>query len=648
MTTVSSTAAWAGGLPRAVPPGYACIALRTGETGTVRLCIVVRTQRGNPDPGPLVVLREGTDARVLLGCLADVGGRVLEWVELWCQDTGGLSKTPPAYRGALSNRLLDERWDLRSHVIEKFDVSMGAGALVKTGQPGTSEGPMLVDLSAGGPVAPVDSRSGKRWSVCEDEAVLAKHGATPYGTSVTRHLYQADLGDQSPLVPMEAADARQLGIPGSPTIVTLGGRFMVRPLSPLSFDQYVDTLSGSPYEPGNVDGLVKLLAAAAMGGGGGWLGLSGRTVHSRLAEALHLKVTLIGQAVTAVREAVRASQMPFLNISPETFRVRVTEGGGALPRFWTARALLAECGEGVALPLEGTQTTYYLAARGSVSIYQPAHLMRAVSGRGALRLRNVVGEGGAGVILEGTLSTQERLSPGVNDLLWMRCSISGERVDLYGMIDAQAGLASGELRIRTIAQQFAPETLARIRAVLGVPVPDVSFEMVPLLTSACDLYSLGVLAVRTLLVTRKRSLPVALDEVFSLASQAAGLADSGEDLPGRIARVFESDPRWEKSLGAQHLLEDGGTPAEAFAAIPPRLWHGLLASTIRMFTGLTPDSRCRDFGDAPTGGQHRVFDGVLDDLYAHLKSCRSLITGDFGVNSQIRSVVKDCLKSLRA
>jgi hypothetical protein len=66
-----------------------------------------------------------------------------------------------------------------------------------------------------------------------------------------------------------------------------------------------------------------------------------------------------------------------------------------------------------------------------------------------------------------------------------------------------------------------------------------------------------------------------------------------------------------------------------------------------MFTGLSPDSRCRDLGDAPAGGSQKVFDGVLEDLYALLTACRSLIVSDYALNTDVRSVVEECMAAAK-
>jgi hypothetical protein len=342
-----------------------------------------------------------------------------------------------------------------------------------------------------------------------------------------------------------------------------------------------------------------------------------------------------------------ATQTPLLNLSASSFRVRTADGSGVVPIWWTARVGLVQPGESIELPIPSTQAKYYVSGRGSkVSIYSPTMLGRSVQGRGWLRLRNVLADGN-GTILEGTLATQERVQAGANDLLWLRFAAGAERIDLYAVVDAQQAMAAGEIRIRTLPHALDAELVASLKSALGVPIQDVSFEMVPLLSSPCDLYAMGVLAARTLLVDGKRALPVALDDLLSLAVQAGRGAGEGLDLAQRIEKVLESDARYAESLGPHRLLFDATTPAAAFVAIPPRLWSRVLAMIIRMFTGLGPDSICRDFGDAQPGGIHKVFDPVLTDLYALLVSSRSLLVSDFSMRTELRAVISECLTSTK-
>ena len=96
-------------------------------------------------------------------------------------------------------------------------------------------------------------------------------------------------------------------------------------------------------------------------------------------------------------------------------------------------------------------------------------------------------------MLEGTLTSQERLVGGGSDLLWLRLALPSGRVDLYATIDAADGAASGEARFRTLPQKLPPSTVAALRQAEGVPLSGMPFQTVPLLSTPCDLYALGVL-----------------------------------------------------------------------------------------------------------------------------------------------------------
>jgi len=641
-------------VPARLPANFAAGAI-TPDNAPLRICIIIRTD-AKPGVSPLVPIRETLDARVYLGCITDAAGAVIRYVELWVQDPTGLGRAPAAYRNALTNHTLDERWVRMAN-----DLASSDSPIITCGWESTHPAPLFLDAKTQKIIPPRDERTGASWNLCTDESLLERKGLPAYGTTLSRHLYQPDLADTSEVLPVDliggepSAIKSALGLAGTPISVNPGGGLMlVTPLAECSFEHFCDALSGHSGEAGDADSFLRVISASALGATngkpvkqGGWLGLSGVGQTGRMIEALHVKLMLLAGAASHLHAAARRSQAPLLNITADSLRVRLTPGLSTLPLWWAAQTVLVVPGEALELPIPNTSTKYFVApSSGGMSIYAPASIGQIAGGKGWLRLRNVSSEGD-GTILEGTLSTQERLAAGTNDLLWLRLSAGPTRIDLHATVDAGSAMATGELRLRTVPTRLTEGAVSHLRSALGVPIPDVAFELVPLLSTPCDLYSFGVLAVRTLLAGGKRSLPVALDDVLSLALHTGRDADSGRDLATRIGLAFESDKRFTESLGPQSLLVDCPDATNAFDAVPPRLWFGVLAFTIRCLTGVSPDSRCRDFGDAPAGAIHRVFDGPLEDLYALLSSCRALIVPDHALNREIRSVVKDCLASAK-
>jgi hypothetical protein len=442
-----------------------------------------------------------------------------------------------------------------------------------------------------------------------------------------------------------------------------GGMVMTRVYSPVGYEAYVDLLGGAPWR-GVAHGksvldleLTTRSGGAAGGGGGGgvadhltegglFLGQQGK--HGRLLESFHLRLRALADAVGAVRALTADSQRPLLNVSADSFRVRLGEPARGLPYLWTARVSLADPGDAVALPVQTADARYYVSGRAvGASVYRAESASRASQGRGTVRIREMLTERGEETVLEGTLATDERVEATKNDLVWLRVNLSGgaggARLDLYARLDTKAAMAAGEFRFRTVPQRLAGDGLERLRAAKGVPLTETPFEVIPLVSSPADLYSLGVLAVRTLLVDPRTSLPVALDEVLSLARQLGSGYDANVPRAERVRKVFESDGRWTASLGPQRLSFEAMEAGAAFDLVPGPLWWEALGAIAAMFPGMGPDSRCADLGDARHGGLQKPFDGVLEDLDGLLRKTRSLIVIDWKYNREIHAVIRGLL-----
>ena len=171
---------------------------------------------------------------------------------------------------------------------------------------------------------------------------------------------------------------------------------------------------------------------------------------------------------------------------------------------------------------------------------------------------------------------------------------------------------------------------------------DVSFEMVPLASTPCDLHALGVLGVRTLLVNGRNTLAVALDELVSLGRQAGALraGDGSLSVEDSFERAFFSDDRWMGSIGPQRLVADEVPAGQAIDMIPPEIWVRVLVVLSRMLLTADGFGYCRDVGDTRGLSPHVVFDGALDDLSSVLVRTRSLIVVDWRHNREVHSVLR--------
>ena len=633
--------------------GYRAVPISEADKDSaLRLCAVVREA---PDPvaGIFVSLRDTTEESIFLGCLLDKGGHVHHWVELWIQNINNLEASIQTHHETFSNYALDERWKRRAAFFARRDRSNKIEISSETVHPL----PIYFDLAVSEPINPRDKTSSEPWELCMDDALLEDHALPRYSTSLTRYLYVR--GASNPVfLPMtkgslrneateEPADVLGLVIP----LNADGGLMMAQKFSPLSLESYAELLGGQAWkgiEEGNkvfkLDGVYRTLQNSDLIQQGGAHLFSGKRGRAgRLIEIFHLKLNLLLQVFQLVQDFVRDEQLPFLNLSADSFRVSLAETGTSLPFLWSAKVRLAALGSAFPLPIESGEARYFIApGLTHTSIYRPVTPSSPVSAMGAVRIRKILAQKDE-TVLEGTISTQERIDISQTDLLWIQLTLSCGRVDFYANLTE--GVAQGERRFRTIPQKLPEHVGLAIRSAEGVRFPSVPFETLPMRSSPADLYALAVIAVRILLVNDETTLAIALDEIQSLAQTVADKDPQGVELSTRLRDVTTSDSRWSASLGPHRLLNPQTlTPEEALTYLPDGLWWDTIAMVIRCFPGATRDSFAADLGDAPPLALDAVFESPISALEKLSLRARSLLFVDWKYNSEITAVIQAVLQ----
>jgi hypothetical protein len=217
------------------------------------------------------------------------------------------------------------------------------------------------------------------------------------------------------------------------------------------------------------------------------------------------------------------------------------------------------------------------------------------------------------------------------------------RIDLYGRVDESEALAKGETRFRTLPQMLSEPLRNALEQLAGAPVGNASFEILPLLTSPCDMYALGVLAIRVLLVDDENTLAIALDEMLSLAREVAIEHKPDIAIGKRIQAIVERDPRWGASLGPHRLVREDGVRQGAARIIPADLWWEAIGVILRLFPGTGPDSFCKDLGDAPSSALDQIFDEVISQINLLLLRSRSLVVADWNQNLEIHDAIYEVI-----
>jgi hypothetical protein len=634
--------------------GYRGVALRAEDRDApIAICLLVRTD--SSESPPFILLRETLDASIYLGSIVDRAGHPKAWVEIWVQNVDRVAFSFRAQLEPLTNSVLDRRWSDRAAMFR----TLKRVTIIETGAEFNHPAPALIDGKEGTVIHPSDPGTRRPFVLCQDEKALELAGLPSYGSSLHRYLWNGSGADESVFLAITSGAPLPAGVrPATDFFKGLypfnpgGGLLLVRPLAPLALTEFADILSGktwSGFQCGKET--IRLGAAYARledaeeilyRGGHLFSGRAGKA--GRLLEVFHLKLNLILQTLEETRSAVRFQQLPFLVLGAESFRVQLSEIGTGLPLFWSAQVDLAESTCAAAISVGASGVRYFISPELSgPSIYRPQTRDLPERGSATVRIRRIFPPTPDGTSLEATLATDERLNVAASDLIHVRLPIASGRTDLYGRVDESEALAKGETRFRTIPQILSEPIQNSLEQLAGAPIGNASFEILPLLTSPCDMYALGVLAVKILLVDDENTLAIALDEMLSLARQIAVEPQPGVAIGKRIQSIVERDGRWETSLGPHRLVRDDGIRQTAARVVPADLWWETIGVVTRLFPGIGSDSFCGDLGDAPSSALDQIFDEAIEQIDLLLLRSRSLVVADWNQNLEIHDAIYEVI-----
>jgi hypothetical protein len=613
--------------------------------------------RSEPDagPDPFVLLRELPGSRVYLGAVCDAAARLQEWVEIWVQTLDLREAVFSDSQERLANYAFDQRW--------RLDHQRRLGNLpetvIVTGMEQNNPRPLLIKRradQAGSPFAPVEAAA---WQICKDDAVLHSFGLAPYSTSPFRYLHKPEETEIKTFV-ATAPDAptnshvqgidRLREVPGVSAVFNpQAGLIRVARFSPLDLEDYLRVLEGRAWEGAGPEATrvfqqrhyADLQAWSATPNGVPFLLYPKTSSTDRLNEVLLLKLAALLAMFQQVRSYVKTHQLPLLNLSPASFSVRLPEVGEPFPALWSAKFVLVKPGQAYALKIKSTEQKYFLRlGRIEPSPFLPEGLGAHSFGVGSIRLRNVLSETD-GIVLEGTLVAEDYLGLDPNDLLWFKLPVAEERLEFYAHVYSSEAVGPKEARFRSVPAKLSDPAIAVLKRTAAFAKSP--YEIWPLLSSPCDLHSLGILATRALLANSKSNFPAIVDDVLGLATRL-GQEQGGEDqLLPKLRSLLDNEQRLRDLVSPSSLVESDRSPEQAWALIHKDLWLEAVGLLLRLFPGPGAYSYCKGFGDVSPLALETVFDRPIQELETLVLCLRSALVPSLSANQEIASVLLEQL-----
>lgn len=639
-------------------PGHQLAPIHRVEHSPLRICVLVSVEL-KQGASPFVLLRELPGARVYLGAVCDEA-RIQEWVEVWVQTLELRELAFSGYQERLSNHAFDQRWRAEGAALRK-NIPNG---LIVTWMEEENPGPIVIkrpstDLTETGFVATEPAS----WRICADDRLLESFGLPPYSTSTFRYLHEPAATDAKTFL-ATSADApvnshvqnldRLSAAPDTHAVFNPhAGLVRVVRFYPLELENHLRILEGMPWESSALDAshlipnsqYAALQAWSAKPKGLPFLLHSEANSSDRLNEIFFLKLSILREMFQEVRACVKAHQMPLLNLSPASFRTSLAETGDQFPALWSAKCRLVKPSQAYPLKIKSTEQRYFIRlGRIEPSPFLPEGMGAHSFGIGSARIRNVTSEAD-GIALEGTLVAEDYLGLDPHDLLWFKLPLGEQKLEFYAHVYRDA-TGPKEARFRTVPARLSEPMESSLKHVAGTIFPKSPYEIWPLLSSPCDMFSLGVIAVRVLLANDQSNLPVILDEILSLARRLGEEQSKKENFPVKLKSLLDSNERLAQLASPRAMIASNGSAQLKLKSVEMEIWLEAVTILLRLFPGTGAQSYCKGFGDVSPLALEAVFDRPIQELETLILRLRSLLTPSLSANDEIAGVLLEQLASI--
>jgi hypothetical protein len=336
-------------------------------------------------------------------------------------------------------------------------------------------------------------------------------------------------------------------------------------------------------------------------------------------EILHLKLNLFSQLCHGLRAYHARCREPHLDVSPGQVMVDVVPGSTNFPARWTFRTRLIGAAGPHRFPTVGAPAgalpDLLMPAPDADKIFVSPFVRKAEFGREeSLRvtLRSVKADGGR-VRIEGSASSDrarlENCQPG--DVIRLIPAAAGgalEGLTLWGTVDAPEERG---VRFTAIVDPASGFDASKKPADF-----DAGVAFYPRFQVPCDLFGLGMLLFRTMLVNDGTDL-LAVDDAIHRVLKKLGLWLEGKKSPaaarvaGELMPIVEREREVFGSSAVFYLQEDR---EERPRALPQRLWSDVLLFGFKLLTSIEGFSYATGHADFPVDHPEGMLDLVMTEL----------------------------------
>jgi hypothetical protein len=611
-------------------------------------------------------------------------GRARTWAALLCSETGAVidrlvlklpgeegGEAPFPGEGPLPNSAREAEW-AAAHG-DLLRLLAAPGCFPELMLPGTAEAllPPLLFCPAAVRLFPIPCpRCFAPLHTCRDDAALAAAGLPLFSASAARFLACPGCAEAEPrfwaATKEEArgrgekvgtledlrkelaaalkggggsADLPKTAVTGWTVFNAHDAPYQITRMAPLPFDAFVARLGGVPEGEEAPSGLL--------------FGAEGSGIDA--VETLCLKLAAFQQIVAALRQHYLLLDRPHLDLRPEHLVVepapRSESRSDLLPSLWSFRVKVlgassarpAALASGISMPLPPPAPKAPFAA----PAVRAARL--ASPSTGELMVERVLAEKSGDLHrIEGTLLDSHGFYPPPTLRDWIHLALPE---DLFGpgrtavaRIDPRTTPQGIEAAVTTEPLDLDAALAKRLGRAGGFRVPGVRYRIYPALGIAQDLWSLGVLLLRLLLVNDGQGI-AALDPILEAVPQGIAQRGPRKTVEETLASLLATEPQRIAKANLFHRAAD--RLPERPNAVPDDLWNRTLLFALRLLArgpgfGLTPEPEGTFAWNESSPASH--LDAVEAQATDLLRDLQAVLFQRQTVHAEIQAVIAELLE----
>jgi len=363
--------------------------------------------------------------------------------------------------------------------------------------------------------------------------------------------------------------------------------YLITPFYTYDFDRFADFLGGRP-----TDGLE---GSDSPGGEGYLFALEGSGLDA--IEILLLKLIFFSQVISALRVYYHELE-PHLDLHPGHLVVETAPSGDDLPRRWGFQVKLLGLSSARPTILPQDVQVMMPPLRARVPYCSPrvqgACMIQPRQGELVIERLHPEKEGSDRWLIQARLRDPNGIlpRPGPRDYLtleWPEALLGRSAPVVARCADQSSGQHSGELVVLAGPIELDEETRRRLEQARGLNSPGVRYRIYPELGVPEDIYSLGVLLLRLLLVNDQQDLSLLEPLIAEVPSALAEAAD--QEMAGTLIAALRDHPDKLASRNLFYKMED--REKNRPNALPDELWQAALGLAWQLVGrssfGLEPD-----------------------------------------------------------